>query len=228
MQFLIFVPVFFIFLYALYSLAKDDYVLIRKNISTENLFDIAFLVGVGSIIISRLVYFLLHPISNQNIFLLIFSLKGGFSLLGGFLGGVLLLYFIAKYQKIPLGRLFDFFALSFLIALPFGFLGNAALFIRSALIFSLVNMVVYVVFWIIFFKLLYPKLMNRTFKDGTLSLFFFILFSFVLLFTENLIPLKRIALLSLVTAENIGLVVFFLICIVLLFRQEQGKSRRRS
>src|SRR5256885_4366774 len=139
MELIILIPAFFIFLYTLYTLAKDDYILIRRNISAEDIFDISFLVGISSLIFSRFFYFLVHPFTNQNILFLIFSTKGQFSLFGGFLGGVLVLYLISKYRRIPLGRVFDFFVFSFIVCLPFGFLGYGILYFKNQLFFSLAN-----------------------------------------------------------------------------------------
>src|SRR5216683_2730865 len=81
MQILIFIPALLVFLYTLYRLVKDDYVFIRKGISLEQSFDVAFITLWVSLFMSRLFYMLFHMHAGDNIVFYYFSLnRGGFSL----------------------------------------------------------------------------------------------------------------------------------------------------
>ncbi|HSA84461.1 MAG TPA: prolipoprotein diacylglyceryl transferase family protein, partial [Patescibacteria group bacterium] len=144
MQLLVLLPAFLLFLYVIYKLVKDDYVFIRKNISLEQMFDVLFITtGVG-LLFARLFYFLFHFGNGENIFLHFFSPDvGGLSFFGAFLGGLLTLYFFGKYKKMPLERLFDFFILAFVVALPAGFIGTAFLAKNLAIVYLLGNALVY-------------------------------------------------------------------------------------
>src|ERR1700690_1261632 len=115
MQFLIFIPALLVFLYSLYRLVKDDYIFIRKGVSLEQSFDIAFITLWVSLFMSRFLYFLFHWSTKQNIFFDFFTLKrGGFSLTGAVIGGTLAVYIIGRQKRLPLGRLSDFLSLAFL------------------------------------------------------------------------------------------------------------------
>lgn len=124
MQFLILVLLFcfFIFLFALYLLTRDDFVFIRKDVSLEKVFNMAFTTFAASILGARILYVILNPSSNffNPLVFLLFPYFPGLSLVGGVGGGVLFLVFLCKYQKLPMGRLLDFFSISFLSALPMG------------------------------------------------------------------------------------------------------------
>ncbi|HEX8932403.1 MAG TPA: hypothetical protein VF810_04565, partial [Patescibacteria group bacterium] len=52
MQILLTIPAFFVFLFCLYKLIKDDYVFIRRNISLEQVFDIAIIIFLFSLAFS--------------------------------------------------------------------------------------------------------------------------------------------------------------------------------
>src|SRR5260221_12872221 len=106
MQILIFIPALLVFLYSLYRFVRDDYIFIRKGISLEQSFDIAFIILWIGLFASRFLYLLFHFYSGENILYDFFSLKGGeFSLTGGVIGGTIAIYLIGKYRKVPLGRL---------------------------------------------------------------------------------------------------------------------------
>lgn len=224
---LVLIPAFFIFLYALYKFVKDDYVFIRRNISLEQTFDIAFSTMWISLLFARIFYFLTHSLPNKNLFILFFSPSfGGFSLLGVVIGGMIGLYLVGKYKKILIGRLLDFFTLSFMIALPAGFLGNALLSQKEILVMHLINSLIYFILTAFFLKFLYPKFMNRTMKEGNMSIFFLLSFSFIALLTSIINPTK-----GFVIAINIQLISHILLLffsIFLLIKQEKNTLRARK
>lgn len=227
MQFLVLIPAFFLVLYSLYKLSKDDYVFIRRNISLEHMFDIAFIVMWISLLFARVVYFIYHPIVDANLFIVFFSPgEGGFSLIGAIIGGILGLYLLGKYKKVPLGRLFDFFTLSLLIALPVGFLGSAVLVRQYQLALGIINTVTYLILTICFMKFLYPKLLNRTMKEGSISIFFLLFFSLIS-FATSLIDVTK-GIQFQVTIQSILPVILFFFSLILLFNHENNRLRVRK
>lgn len=226
MELLIFIPAVFIFFYSLYNLVKDDYILIRKNITIEAIFDIAFICSAATILFSRVFFFISHTLTSKNVLLLFFSRAGGLSLMGAIVGGTFCLYFLSKYRKIPLGRLFDFFILALVVSLPFGFLGYTLIFFKTSFIFGLVNAVLYVFLWVLFFRVLYPKFMNRTLREGTISLLFFIIFSVSFFLTHSIS--SKLSILQVITFENVLAVVILLVSCGLFIKQEQGRGRKRG
>lgn len=227
MEFLTIIPAFFIFLYCLYKFIKDDYVFIRKNISLEQLFDMIFGVIWISIFFSRFISFILNPLPSSNYFLTFFSLQhGGLSLTGAVLGGLLALYAIGKYKKIPLGRLFDFFTLSFLIALPWGYLGFSLFLQKQELFLFLLNAGIYFVLMFVFLKVLYPRFMNRTMKEGNLSIMFLIFFSVISLGTSVLNQVNNQE--TIVNLHHILLLSLFVSSLLFLLKQEAGTMRGRK
>jgi prolipoprotein diacylglyceryltransferase len=224
MYFLLFIPALLVFLYALYRLVKDDYIFIRKGISLEQSFDIAFITLWIGLFVSRVLYLLLHFKKGENVLADFFSFKnGGLSLTGAVVGGVLAIYLISKYKRLPLGRLSDFLSLSFLYALPFLFLANAIFVTKNDLLFVFLNAIVYFVLLLFFVQFIYPKIMNRSFKEGMLAILFLLLFSLIALTTSLLTTLKNIQ--GFLNLENIILLLLFLTSIFLFVKLERGNSR---
>ena len=63
-----------IFLFAVYQLSRDDFLFLRKGISTEHVFNVLFLGLPVALFASRLVYAILHPsfrYFNPLIFLIV-------------------------------------------------------------------------------------------------------------------------------------------------------------
>jgi len=226
MQVLIFIPALLLFLYELYRLVKDDYIFIRKGISLEQSFDIAFITLWVSLFTSRLLYLFFHFYPGENIFYDFFSFKIlGFSLTGAVIGGTIAVYLIGKYRRVPLGRLCDFLSLSFLYTLPLVFLANAIFVSRDALLSIFLSAIIYFVLLLFFVQFLYPKILNRTLKEGTLAILFLLLFSFITLATSLLVSLNHIQ--SFINPENITLALLFIVSIGLTIKQERSSSHSR-
>ena len=91
---------------------------------------------------------------SWNIFLEFFTPNvGGFSLIGAVIGGILGLYLISKYKRVPLGRLFDLFILSFMIALPLGLILNAVTVQGYAILLTLACAVIFLSISFIFYEI---------------------------------------------------------------------------
>lgn len=222
MQFLILVLLvcFFIFLFPLYLLVKDDFVLIRKDVTTEKVFNIAFVAFAASVFGARLLYVFLNPSSNflNPLVFLLFPYFPGLSLVGGVVGGALFLLLLSRSKKLPAGRLFDFFSISFLSCFPFGLLGYFLL--SGENIFSsrpITLLLIHVVILIFFLKLLMPRMLSRIFKDGTVGFLFLLSFSIVFL-VDNAVG--RVGKLSF-GIEDLILILILYTSVVFLFKQEK-------
>jgi prolipoprotein diacylglyceryltransferase len=228
MQLLILIPALLIFLYSLYKLSGDDHVLIRKNISLEQMFDIAFNTLWISLLLSRLYYFLFDQKITGNLFIAFFSTAGGLSLPGAVVGGIAALYFLGRYKRMPLGRLFDFVTLSLLFAFPAGFIGIALLHLKQPAVITAygVSALLYLIIAILFRKFLYPRLLNRTVKEGNMSIYFLFLFPLIS-FLVSLIHFGK-STLNFVTINNFVFLALFFLAFVLFIKQEKGKLRRRA
>lgn len=225
MEFLIFLLAILVFLYSLFKLSGDDHVLIRKNISLEHMFDIAFNTLWISLLFSRIYYYIVDAKQISNFFLAFFTTKGGLSLTGAMASGIIALYVIGKYRRVPLGRLFDFFTLSFLFALPVGYIGFALLRLnQKSMVPYLVCAAIYLIAAILFRKFLYPKLLNRTLKEGRISIYFFMIFPLISYASSLFINVKLAGQLSI---NNIVLLLIFILSIFLFIKQERVKLRRR-
>lgn len=225
MQFFILVILIclFVFLYCVYLLANDDFIFLRRDVTMEKLFNIIFLGGLISLFFARLFYGLFYAkniLLNPFVFLL-FPYFPGLSMLGGVLGAGVVLLFLATRKKstLPLGRMSDFFSISFLITLPIGFLGY---FMFSEDGFSVIRAgssgITYLILFVIFLRFLLPQLLNGKLKEGTITFLFLICFSIVSLIS-NVFP--KINILDFFkNFENLILIIILFSAIVLLIRQE--------
>jgi|SRR5579885_252063 len=226
MVFAILIPCLFIFLYCLYKLTKDDYVLIRKNVTVEQMFDMLFIAILLGLFGARLLYLLLHPIKHHIMIMRFFSPQVvGFSLTGAVITGAVVLYLFSNYRRIPLGRFLDFVTLSFLITLPIGFAGYSLFFRNDTTLLLLIAALLYFLLSIFFLKFLYPRLLNRTLHEGNLTFAFLIYFSLTSLFLDVLQFVKRH--IPLLTPEHIILVCLFLVCLLSLLSQHKFRLRKR-
>lgn len=224
MQLLILIPSLFIFLYCLYKLIKDDYVFMRKNVSAEQSFDVAFIVLLVSLFFSRLFFLLFHP-NGENIFLSFFGAdNSGFSFSGGILGGIVTLYLISKYKKYPLGRLADFFTAALLVALPFAFLMNALLHKKVEMLLALFNAAIYFLIALFFTRVLHPKLMHRKIKEGNITILFLLFFSLISFGSSFLVSYKKI--MPWMDPQNIVFLVLLIFSLILFAKQELGKGKK--
>lgn len=226
--FLVILFCFFIFLFALYLLTRDDFVLIRKDITLDIGFNIAFITFAVSVLSARILYVILNPSSdylNPLVFLL-FPYYPGLSLLGGVGGGVLFLVFTSKQLKFPMGRLIDFFSISFLSALPIGIIGYFLLDGQNLLkLGSIILVLVYTILFFIFIKILLPRLLSGMLKDGTIGLIFLICFAITSLITNIIARGKNMLNLGL---EDLILVIILYTSLVFLFRQEKLMAKLKK
>ncbi|MBI2195568.1 MAG: hypothetical protein HYU48_00810 [Candidatus Levybacteria bacterium] len=184
MQFFIIVLLacFFIFLFCLYSVSHDDFLLIRRGIPEDSVFNIAFLLAFVSLFFSRLFWAIFHPTSNffNPLYFLLFPYFPGLSLLGGIAGGGLFLYAIFKVKKMPAGRLLDLFTLSLIASMPVGVVGYFFMAGYNFLSLSvIVTLVSYVFLFLIFAFFLFPRFTKGRIEEGSMATLFLIAFSAV-------------------------------------------------
>lgn len=172
-----------------------------------------------SLLGARIFYILLNPSSNyfNPLVFLIFPYFPGLSLTGGIIGAFVCLFALAKKDaKIPIGRVLDFFSISFLSVLPFGLAGYFLLGKSKILDFN--EVAIYVVLFIVFLKFLLPKLLSGQFREGTISLIFLISFS-VTSMLENFID--RIGKAFYFNIEDFVLIFTLLVALAFIMKQEK-------
>lgn len=184
MQFYILVLVvcFLIFLFCLYLLAHDDFVLLRKDVSTEKVFNVAFLLAIFSLISGRVFFIVLNPSSNflNPLVFLAFPYFPGLSLTGAVVGGAIISFFLSKKYKIPAGRFFDFSSFSFCASLPIGFLGSLFILGDKGNYIRIITIgPAYGLLFIIFLKFFMPLLLKGKIKEGTVGFLFLSFFSVI-------------------------------------------------
>lgn len=217
--FLVLVFCFFIFLYILFYLSKDDFVVIRKDISIDRIFNLAFLTAIVSLFSARVFYALFNPSSqflNPLVFFA-FPYFPGLSLIGGVIGGFLFIYLYSGYRKMPVGKMFDLLAMSFISVLPFGFLITFLLLLgKTDLFYNLLFIFSFIIF-LFFAKIINPFSLRGEIKDGSLGLIFISLFSLVYFTIKLFLNIKTFSFLDL---ENIILLISLFSCLVMLVNQE--------
>jgi hypothetical protein len=208
-------------------MGKDDFVLLRKNIALEQLFNITFLALSIGMFFARFGYVLLHPEKKylSPLVFLVFPYFPGLSLLSGMLGVIGFLFFLKMRKKIPFGRIMDFFCLALLTALPMGTLGSMFLSERKEYVVLFVVSLVYIFVAAVFLTILYPRLLLNELKEGSISLLFALTFCLIVLFKSMFLHVKGFWLFF--GVEQIVLVVLFIACFGLLIKQELlGKKRK--
>lgn len=211
---------FLVFLFTLYMTGREDIVFIRKNITTEILFDNAFLAVIVGMLSARLVHALLslNPEYLNPLIFLLFPYFPGLSLSGGVFGAALFLTVILRYKKMPVGRVLDYFALSLLSALPVGYVGKLFLTRRINVFENVYLPVVYLILFLFFLKIIYPRVIRNELKSGSLGMFFLFTFSFISLLITILNPENKFFFF--VGTEDIIAFFFFVGSLLMLIKQE--------
>lgn len=175
---------FVVFLFCVYALSHEDFVIFRKNISMDHIFNLAFLTTLIGLFFSRVFYVATHFSSNylNPLVFFIFPYFPGLSLVGAVIGGVLFVLIYTARTKTPTARILDYFGMSLLWAVCFGAFLNLSIFIilkRSIPVVMVVEPLLYLFVGIAFFALLLPIQRKAELKDGTLSLLFLLFWSVI-------------------------------------------------
>lgn len=203
---------FVVFLYAIFVFAKDDFMLLRKNVSLEQLFNISFLGLLISLFAARLGHVIAHPSKdyfNPLVFLL-FSYFPGLSIGGGIVGTALFFWLYYRKKKVPVGRIFDIFVLGFLSAFACGAVIAFILqwiFLKKIFIISFIAAIV-----IISLTYLFIWFFTRgNFKDGSIGMVALVLLGIIELLTNTLSRgLRHILAISVEDILLLVIVIFFL------------------
>src|SRR5258706_2689454 len=182
-----------IFLFTLFSLSKDDFVLMRRNVSQRMIFDIAFVGGIVGLFVSRLVYVFMHPSSaylNPLVFLVI-PYFPGLATSGFILGLYATVYAFVAQRKLPKGKVFDIFAMSLIAS-------GETIFVLQAAVemlhndFFLIGSSAGVFIILMFLYILLRKLMlfNRI-KDGSVALIGLACLALVIVLAQGVSQLFR-------------------------------------
>lgn len=213
---------FFLFLFVLYGISKDDYVLFKKHITTDRIFDMAFLAALVFLFSARLLFVMFHFSSaffNPLVFFL-FPYFPGLFLVGGVVGGVSFIIFYCRSHKLPLDRFIDLFGLSFFGVLPVGIFLRLLIEKKTYLSFLFIG-AIFISF--LLFYLLFKFLRKEELKEGSigfLSLISFCIISFVIGFVN-----KKELVFSFLNVEDFFLIFIFLVSLVLFIRREKVLSK---
>jgi hypothetical protein len=210
---------FFIFFYTVYYLSHDDFVLVRKDIPIGAVFSLTFLMTLFSLFLSRL-FFVLSYSSGEFLNLLgflDFNSFPGLSLIGAIAGSEIFIYLYCDYKKMPAGRIFDLFSLSFIGVLPIGFLLNLIIHLGRVGVFDNIILVFSIFLVLLFAKVIYPFSVKGEIKDGSLGFMFVAIFSCIYFLTKLFLDLKNFSFLNL---ENILILITLFSSLMLLLKQE--------
>lgn len=197
--------------FVLFELSKNDFVLLRRNISLTQVFDYTFLTLAGAMIVSRLFFILdnqkfeyLHPIDFLHI-----ARLPGLSNFGFFLGSATVL-FIIFYRKKVLRRVYDIF---FLALYPIFIFSIIIMRIPRSLFFV---PIVLLVLSVVIFALLIRSLRNYSLKDGSIAAIFFALLSLFTITDQFVVKrVELVAHLSLIQIVSTGVLAISLVLLLI-------------
>lgn len=174
---------FIVSLFCLYHISREDLTFFRRNVTLDDIFNIAFLTLFSGLLFARVFYVVFNfapGFLNPLVFFLV-PYFPGLSLIGGIFGGVVVLLFISRKKRFPIRRILDFIALSFLAGLPIGYVGS--LFIQSGFSYF-VHLFLPALFLLLFitsYFFVLPRLLTKELKPGMLGTSILIVFSFLFL-----------------------------------------------
>lgn len=225
MNFLIVVIIFcfIIFLYAVYTLSRDDFVILRANTPMDKVFNAAFLAGFFSLFCSRFFYVFLNPkaVFFNPLGFILFPYFPGLSLTGAILGGYFITLFILDFWHLPVGRIIDFFSIAFLSAFPFGFAGAFLLSGESLSLAFYISLILYFVALSVFIRFILPLSSAGKLKDGSLSMLFMTVLSLVYLLSNIIIYFRQ----NILTSENL-ISFLILVSFIIVFVKKENLIKR--
>lgn len=115
---------FLTFLFFVYIFSRDDFLLIRRNVAVEHIFNSIFLGLLIVLFFSRLGYVLIHVnvhYLNPFVFFII-PYFPGMSVEAGIIAAVLWILWYTKKKKYPFPRILDILSIAYLYSWAIGFL----------------------------------------------------------------------------------------------------------
>lgn len=226
METAILLSAFLLFLFSVYLFSREDYTFERKNVSLEHVFNLTFIGFLVGIFTARVFFIIFHwrfAYTNPLVFLL-FPYFPGLSLAGGIIGFLLFLWIITIQGKIPLGRIFDIFIVSFFIAYS---VSKAILFLILSLLTRHISLVQILTLAasIIGCVLIVLFLRTNRWKDGVIGLLGMIVFS-ISLFTADLLSLKYANIFSL--RDDLLYLVIIMVSIILVISRSNAFDKSKK
>lgn len=202
-----------VLLFSLYSLTRDDFILLRKNISMDQIFNISLLAIIVGFFSARFLFVAAHfnPEYLSPLVFLALPYFPGVSIIGGVIGAVLFLLYYTARKKIHTERLFDFFTTSLLFSLSFGYsIRDIVLLLQKKHIqwpeLAVVGILIVLSFFYLF--LFIPKHKRGEMKDGHIGLIFLLCFSVCIFMLDTLSKAQK--LFHFIGVEGVvSLLVFF-------------------
>lgn len=220
MNYLIFplIGSFIIFLYAVFLLTKDDFVILRSNTPMEKIFNSAFLTSIFGLFFARLLYVLFNPkpIFHSLLGFILFPYFPGLSLIGGIMGAFGFAYLFFKSRNMPIFRLLDFYSMGFLCAFPVA-LAGIILITHSFNLYFLLGLIFFLIYFSLFAKFAFGPAIGSKIKDGVL--FYLFLFSFSASYIIERIFLAKFKFN--IDSENLISLMLFLVSGVFLIYKER-------
>lgn len=227
MQLVIFVIILcsVVSLYALHLLVEDDFVILRKNVTTEQIFNVAISMLFVGLLSARFFYVLYNPrpVFFEILGFLIFPYFPGLSLMGGVVGALAFYLIAAKRLNFPVERVFDFIAKSFVSSAFLGALGIMILSLKFGPLF-IFNIVSYLI--LLFLGIVFSKKAEKWLKDGSIGLLTLLIICAVWI-ASTFISMGAHPKLLLYKENSIALSLIVL-SLVLLIRNEAGRFRRNG
>jgi prolipoprotein diacylglyceryltransferase len=203
----------------LYYIARDDFVIARKDVSIEKIFSLAFLTCFVTLFFARLFFVLIHP--DPKLFNLLGFLAipyfPGLSLMGGIASAELFIVLWANYKKMPIGKMLDLFTFAFMGVMPLGYIGNFLIHLGKVSLFDNIFLIVSILLLLLFVKIIYPFSNRGEIKDGSLALIFTAIISSLYFLINLFLNIKSFSFLSI---ENILILIILFSSLILLVNQE--------
>ncbi|MDP2649719.1 MAG: prolipoprotein diacylglyceryl transferase [bacterium] len=225
-QTLIIIVSFLVFLFPLYILSKDDYALSKKNVSAEKVFDLALIFALLTLLFARLFYVLFNFSSNffNPLYFFLIPYFPGLSFSGGILGSLLVLLLYSKTPKIPVLRIFDFFAISILCVFPIAFFIQNAYILtaeKTNIILFVLELLIYIILAVVFVRIFQKIKM----EEGSMGFLILASLSFVMLVTKIF---EKWGHFPIYTLSDLTTFALFLISIILYSKKENVVSKLKT
>ncbi len=229
MQFFIISSVicYIFFLFFLYRLGKEDFRLIRKNVALEQLFTITLKATLVGFLISRLVYVLFRfntTYLNPLKFLVIFYFPG-LNFLALFIGGYIYIWYVSHRQRLPSGRLIDFYTIAGAGIMPF--ITLTELFLPGMLLLLQLSIAAVYIFIFLLFRFLLLSRSNRgEIRDGTLGFLYISVLSTISFLQDAFLHTK--GFLYFLQPDDIFYLLMLLGSIVIIYMSEFKQPKKRK
>jgi hypothetical protein len=207
-------------------MTREDYGLMRRNISMEQLYNVAFVVLLCSLFFARLVFILFnfHLFYLNPVVFLALPYFSGLSLLGGVFGLFIGLGIVCYQKKYPWRKFFDFFSIAFACGLPVAAFGTNFLHSKSFFLPLAITLIFYVLMGILGIGVFYRRILVSKITDGVTTQIFLISISVAYLLQ---LFLRVYSVTFLKSPEAIGFLLLGVSQIVLVIIQFFRKRRRR-